>query len=64
MSRVSSLLNDLLENRQQYYLGDGKLCSKLSQSEVDILCLLLEVDSKIMFAIVLIPQSSIYYVNR
>ncbi|KAL7147600.1 hypothetical protein ABFS83_06G118300 [Erythranthe nasuta] len=41
-SGVESLLNDLLENRRQHYLKDGKLCPKLSQSEVDILCLLLE----------------------
>ncbi|KAI3471008.1 hypothetical protein Pfo_027671 [Paulownia fortunei] len=42
ISGVRSLLNDLSESRRQYYLGDGKLCHKLSQSEVDILCLLLE----------------------
>ncbi|KAL6531214.1 hypothetical protein OROHE_014283 [Orobanche hederae] len=39
---VRSLLNDLLEGRRQYYLGVGKLCHKLSQNEVDTLCLLLE----------------------
>ncbi|KAL8520276.1 hypothetical protein ACS0TY_010994 [Phlomoides rotata] len=42
ISGVRSLLNDLLERHHQYYIGDGKLCHKLSQSEVDILCLLLE----------------------
>ncbi|KAK6117849.1 hypothetical protein DH2020_048412 [Rehmannia glutinosa] len=42
VSGVRSLLNDLLESRRQYYLADVKLCHKLSQSEVDILCLLLE----------------------
>ncbi|KAL8051037.1 hypothetical protein ABFS82_06G118900 [Erythranthe guttata] len=45
-SGVESLLNDLLENRRQHYLKDGKLCPKLSQSEVDILCLLLEICTK------------------
>ncbi|KAK6121966.1 hypothetical protein DH2020_044289 [Rehmannia glutinosa] len=44
VSGVRSLLNDLLESRRQYYLADVKLCHKLSQSEVDILCLLLEVN--------------------
>ncbi|PIN11747.1 hypothetical protein CDL12_15648 [Handroanthus impetiginosus] len=42
ISGVRSLLNDLLESRHRYYLGDGKLYHKLSKSEVDILCLLLE----------------------
>ncbi|KAK4480629.1 hypothetical protein RD792_013707 [Penstemon davidsonii] len=42
VSEVKSLLNDLLERRQQYYLVNGKLCHELSQTEVDILCLLLE----------------------
>ncbi|XP_057776784.1 uncharacterized protein At3g06530 isoform X2 [Salvia miltiorrhiza] len=42
VSGARSLLNDLLENRCLYYLGDAKSCNKLSQSEVDILCLLLE----------------------
>lgn len=44
ISGVRSLLNDLLERHHQYYFVDGKLCHKLSQSEVDILCILLEVD--------------------
>ncbi|KAL6526925.1 hypothetical protein OROGR_016015 [Orobanche gracilis] len=39
---VRLLLFDLLEGRREYYLGVGKLCHKLSHSEVDILCLLLE----------------------
>ncbi|KAL3837868.1 hypothetical protein ACJIZ3_022459 [Penstemon smallii] len=42
VSEVKSLLNDLLERRHQYYLVNGKLCHKLSQTEVDMLCLLLE----------------------
>ncbi|KAL0403042.1 UNVERIFIED_CONTAM: hypothetical protein Sradi_1945000 [Sesamum radiatum] len=42
ISGVRSLLNDLLESRRQYYLADGKSCHRLSQNEVDILCLLLE----------------------
>ncbi|KAL0382271.1 UNVERIFIED_CONTAM: hypothetical protein Scaly_0514400 [Sesamum calycinum] len=42
ISGVRSLLNDLLEIRRQYYLADGKLCHRLSQNEVNILCLLLE----------------------
>ncbi|KAK4436389.1 hypothetical protein Salat_0802600 [Sesamum alatum] len=42
ISGVRSLLNDLLESRRQCYLADGKLCHRLSQNEVDILCLLLE----------------------
>ncbi|KAL3650395.1 hypothetical protein CASFOL_006798 [Castilleja foliolosa] len=42
ISGVRSLLNDLLESRRQYYLGDSKQSHKLSQNEVDILCLLLE----------------------
>ncbi|XP_042063624.1 uncharacterized protein At3g06530-like [Salvia splendens] len=41
-SGVRSLLNDLLESRCSYYLGGVKSCNKLPQSEVDILCLLLE----------------------
>ncbi|KAL1565211.1 hypothetical protein AAHA92_07455 [Salvia divinorum] len=39
---VRSLLNDLLESRCSYYLGGVKSCNKLPQSDVDILCLLLE----------------------
>ncbi|XP_047967896.1 uncharacterized protein At3g06530 [Salvia hispanica] len=42
VSGVRSLLNDLLESRCSYYLGGVKSCNKLPQSEVDILCLLLE----------------------
>ncbi|KAG8390231.1 hypothetical protein BUALT_Bualt01G0062300 [Buddleja alternifolia] len=38
---VRSLLNDLLERRHRYYLGD-ELCCELSKSEVDTMCLLLE----------------------
>lgn len=42
---VRSLLNDLLERRHQYHLENNRACEKLSKIEVDILCLLLEVNS-------------------
>lgn len=51
VSGVRSLLNDLLESRCSYYLGGVKSCNKLPQSEVDILCLLLEVT----FMVVILP---------
>lgn len=52
VSGVRSLINDLLESHRQYYIGDGKLCNKLSQTEVDILFLLLEVYSMICSIVV------------
>ncbi|XP_059305011.1 uncharacterized protein At3g06530 isoform X3 [Lycium ferocissimum] len=39
---VESLMLDLLDRRQKCHIGFDKSCHKLSQVEVDILCLLLE----------------------
>lgn len=41
---VELLLNELLKRRHQYHLGNDKSCMKLSKIEVEILCLLLEVN--------------------
>lgn len=40
---VKSLLHDLLERRYQYHVLHNKLSQKLSKTDVDILCLLLEI---------------------
>lgn len=40
---VKLLLTELLKRRQQYHLENDKSCMKLSNIEVEILCLLLEV---------------------
>lgn len=42
---VKTLLENLLERRHQYRSANGKLSPELSQIEVDILCLLLEVEN-------------------
>lgn len=43
VKEVKLLLNELLNRRYQFHLGNDQFCMKLSKIEVDTLCLLLEV---------------------
>ncbi|KAL8091847.1 hypothetical protein AgCh_034199 [Apium graveolens] len=43
VEEVELLLNELLNRRHQFHLGNDQLCMKLSKIEVDTMCLLLEV---------------------
>ncbi|KAL8145504.1 hypothetical protein AgCh_003602 [Apium graveolens] len=43
VEEVELLLNELLNRRHQFHLGNDQLCMKISKIEVDTMCLFLEV---------------------